>query len=65
MCNDDKKFATLKRLRKPQEAMLGDGHVLEAIGQGTVSLDIKLPAANQECLSYMMYSTYQSCHTIF
>ena len=32
MCNDDKKFATLQRLRKPQEVMLGDGHVLEAIG---------------------------------
>ena len=46
MCNDDKKFATLQRLRKPQEVMLGDGHVLEAIGRGTVSLDMKLPAAN-------------------
>lgn len=32
--------------RRPQEVTLGDGHVLEATGEGTVPLDMLLPDGN-------------------
>ena len=43
MCNDEQFFVNLNSLRKPQEVTLGDGHVLEAIGEGTVPLRLCLP----------------------
>ena len=42
MCNDEKVFAKLDRLKKPQEVTLGDGHV-PCTGQGIVSPEMKLP----------------------
>ena len=33
----------LQPLKQPMEVTLGDGHVLEAIGRGVVSLKMKLP----------------------
>ena len=39
MCNDQQLFFSLK---KPQEVTLGDGHALEAISQGIVTLEIRL-----------------------
>ncbi len=33
-------------MRRPQEVTLGDGHVLEATGEGTVPLDMLLPDGN-------------------
>ena len=43
MCSDEQFFVNLNSLRKPQEVTLGDGHVLEAIGEGTVPLRLCLP----------------------
>ena len=50
MCNDKEQFGKLNRLRRPQEVSLGDGHVLEAIGTGTVTLEMLLPdGSSQRC----------------
>ena len=38
MCNDDMLFTEMRYLKQPQEIMLGDGHILEAIGVGVVEL---------------------------
>ncbi len=46
MCHDKKLFSELKSLSKPQEVILGDGHVLEASAEGTVSLQMLLPDGN-------------------
>ena len=43
MCNDKTLFSELTILRKPQEGSLGDGHGLEVIDEGTVSLQMLLP----------------------
>ena len=43
MCNSDKQFIKLRNLKQPLEVTLGDGHALEATGQGIVSLQMKLP----------------------
>jgi hypothetical protein len=50
MCNDKEQFGELNRLRRPQEVSLGDGHVLEATGTGTVTLEMLLPdGSSQRC----------------
>ena len=43
MCNNEKMFATFKSFNKAQEVTLGDGHVLEATGEGIVQIKMKLP----------------------
>ena len=43
MCNNDQMFAQIKSFKKAQEVTLGDGHVLEATGEGTVQLQMKFP----------------------
>jgi len=43
MCNNDKLFVNIHSLQQPLEIMLGDGHALEATGQGVVTLEMKLP----------------------
>ena len=43
MCNCEEQFSELSRLDKPQEVSLGDGHVLDATHQGTISLEMLLP----------------------
>ena len=43
MCSNKKLFVDLQPLKQPMEVTLGDGHVLEAIGRGVVSLKMKLP----------------------
>ena len=48
MCNDKTLFSELTILRKPQEVSLGDGHVLEAIAEGTVSLQMLLPERRKQ-----------------
>ena len=42
MCNDQKLFGKFEHLPTFQEVTLGDGHALEATGQGTVSLEMRL-----------------------
>ena len=48
MCNDKQVFGELRSLYVPQEVILGDGHVLEAIAEGTVSLQMLLPDGNMK-----------------
>ena len=50
MCNNKELFKELSSLRKPQEVTLGDGHVLEATAEGTVTLEMLLPdGRTQRC----------------
>lgn len=43
MCNNENLFGKFEHLQKSQEVTLGDGHGLEATGQGVVSLEMRLP----------------------
>ena len=43
MCNERKLFTKFESLQKSQEVTQGDGHALEATGQGAVSLEMTLP----------------------
>ena len=67
MCNEKELFRELSHLRKPQEVTLGDGHMLEATAEGSVTLEMLLPDGNsQKCtlknvlyvpkLSYNLFS---------
>ena len=42
MCNDRTMFGELCNMERLQEVILGDGHELEAAGQGIVRLKLKL-----------------------
>ena len=42
MCNDQQLFKQFVTLKKSQEIILGDGHTLGVIGQGTVTLEMRL-----------------------
>ena len=42
-CNNKTQFSELCSLNQSLEVTLGDGHVLEAIGRGIVTLKMKLP----------------------
>ena len=44
MCSNKKMFMDLKPLEEPMEVTLGDGHTLQAVGRGVVSLKMKLPS---------------------
>ena len=51
MCNDQNLFGNFENLPKSQEVTLGDGHALDATGQGTVSLVMRLPDGKiQRCV---------------
>ena len=43
MCNNGNMFAKFKSFDRAQEVTLGDGHVLEATGEGIVQVKMKLP----------------------
>ena len=43
ICSDQRLFSDCRRLEKPQQVTLGDGHELEAVGRGTVYLAMKMP----------------------
>ena len=43
MCEIKELFIEPSHLRKPQELTLGDGHVLEATAEGSVTLKMLLP----------------------
>ena len=43
MCNNDQMIAEIKSFKNAQEVTLGDGHVLEATGEGTIQLQMKFP----------------------
>ena len=44
-------FVDLKPLKKPMEVTLGDGHALQAVGRGVVSLMMKLPSGvTRKCI---------------
>ena len=44
MCSNKKMFVDLNPLEEPMEVTLGDGHTLQAVGRGVVSLKMKLPS---------------------
>ena len=44
MCNDQQLFKQFVSLKKPQAVTLGDGHTLEVVGQGIVTLEARLPS---------------------
>ena len=49
MCNDRTLSTDLVPLKQPQNVTLGDEHHLQAVGRGTVVLDIELShGENQE-----------------
>ena len=41
ICNDRNSFVELRNLKRSLDVTLGDGHMLKAIGRGTVILIIK------------------------
>ena len=43
MCNTEKMSANFKSFKSAHEVTLGDGHVLEATGEGIVQIQMKLP----------------------
>ena len=50
MCSN-KMFVDLKPLKEPMEVTLGDGHALQAVGRGVVSLMMKLPSGvTRKCI---------------
>ena len=46
MCKDKQFFSELRSLDTAQEVIVGDGHVLEATAEGTVTLETLLPDGN-------------------
>ena len=48
MCNDESFFSEKRALKNSQEVSLGDGHVLKAIAEGTVLLDVLLPNGDRQ-----------------
>ena len=63
MCNDQTLFKNLTSLKQPQEVTLGNGYVLEAIGQGTVSLQMILQAQRNAIST--PHCMFQSSHTTY
>ena len=50
MCNQETLFSDFQRLQKTLNVVLGDGRSLQAIGQGSVVLEMKLPnGKNKAC----------------
>lgn len=49
MCCNRKLFADFHLLDKPIEVTLGDGHTLEALGRGVVTLNMNLPRGPSRC----------------
>ncbi len=49
MCADEKLFTELSPLGEQTSVTLGDGHKLEAVGQGTVKLIMNLEDGKREC----------------
>ena len=57
ICNSKELFEDLRTLAKPQKVTLGDEHTLEAIGIGTVEVNLKLPDGGSQIgsLSDVLY----------
>ncbi len=43
MCNSKELFTELNELTSPQQVAMGDGHMLEAEGEGTVPMQMLMP----------------------
>jgi len=50
MCNQKMLFSHYQALKTPLNVMLGDGQSLQAIGQGSVMLKMKLPNGDTKSL---------------
>ena len=64
MCKNGWMFATFKSFKKPQKVTLGDGHVLEATGEGIEQVKIKIPKGKFGGVTCEMYCLFQNRHTI-
>ena len=66
MCTDQRMFTELHPLSKSLEVKLGDGHVLTAVGQGTVQLIMKCGRDKyRKCtLSDVLYVPKLSCNLL-
>ena len=62
MCNNESSFSELHPLSRPQEVTLGDGHVLEATAEGTVTVEMLWPdGCTKRCkLQDVLYVPYLS-----
>ena len=50
MCNDEKLFVELHSLKQPMEVMLGDGHIIKAVGHGDIMLQMNTePGKSKLC----------------
>ena len=50
MCHDARSFINLKRLETAEEITLGDRYSVEALGIGTLELNVSVPGRNyQKC----------------
>jgi len=54
MC-DQQLLKLFVSLKKPQEVTLGDGHSLEVVGQGIVTLEMRLPSGKIKRRNLMFY----------
>ena len=53
MCHDARSFINLKRLEIAEEITLGDGYSVEALGIGTIELNVSVPGRNyHKCRLY-------------
>ena len=66
MCTDRRMFTELRPLSKSLEVKLGDGHVLMAVGQGTIQLIMKCGRDKyRKCtLSDVLYVPKLSCNLL-
>ncbi len=49
-CHDRTMFTEMKDLNPNEKVTLGDGHDLEAVGEGTVDMEMLLPNGRQQKL---------------
>ena len=66
MCNDSAMIVDFHSLKQPLEVSLGDGHVLEATGHGTVALKMALPGGETRMckLHYVLCVPALSCNLL-
>ncbi len=65
MCNKKEFFVEYDAFQKPGEVTIGDGHVLEVVGCGTVSLNMRLPGNTVQCCVLRTFYTCLSSHVIW
>ena len=65
MCNQETLFSGYKALQNPLNVVLGDDRNLQATGQGSVVLKMKLPNGKTKACTLQDVLLVPSLHTIF